>query len=60
MRQNDIIIKAVGQCSKRSDEDEEFKIYIWMQFYSGLVRSKMLNPHAYKIIEDSDNTDTEE
>jgi len=60
MHQNDIIIKAVGQCSKHGDGDEEYKIYIWMQFYSGLVRSKMLNPNSNKILEDSDNTDTEE
>jgi hypothetical protein len=60
MRENDVIVKAIAQCSKSSDKDEEYKIYIWMQMYSGLIRSKMLNPNSYKIIEDSDNTDTEE
>ena len=47
MRENDVIIKAVAQCSKQRVDDEDYKIYIWMQMHSNLIRSKMLDPNSF-------------
>ena len=40
--QNDFMVKSIVQSTMVNKRDENFKTYIWTQFETALVRSRML------------------